>query len=196
MSRAAQLTRTTTKPQTGGQTEGSGMKRSVATLGVVTAMLVGLMASPALAQYVEEPPTVVITTPGATIEITGRNWPEAEIEIIYTPPAQSGNQNASIVLGTATVADDGTFSATVDRPADLPADATTVPLTISTAEDSPEPVTQTHVVSLTGEPASAFVPDSTTENQGMSTIQIALAAVILLAGLAVAIIWRRRATSS
>jgi hypothetical protein len=192
MSRQTLSMSSVTTSHTNGVMERSRMKRLVATVGA-TVILVGLLAVPGFAQYPPEPPTVEIETPGAVIEIRGRNWGDAEITIAYKPEG-STNEAAAMPLVRVPVAADGTFSATLDRPADLPADLAAIEFTVTGADSTGREVTQSHLASLNSEPAVAFSDDRATQGSGMTVSQITLAGAILLAGVAGAIVWRRRAT--
>lgn len=100
------------------------IRRTTARLAFTGAMALGsagLLAGTAIAQqYAPEDMQVTVTTPGATIEIEGDGW-DAGTTVTIT--RKSGNSAASGSSGgteqvTATVREDGTFSAPIEVPED------------------------------------------------------------------------------
>ena len=71
------------------------MRRTTARLAAAGAMALGsagLLAGPALAQYPPPPINITVTTPGATIEVTGSAW---EPGTVVTITRKNGNRAAA-----------------------------------------------------------------------------------------------------
>ena len=96
------------------------IRRTTARLAVTGALALGsagLLAGPALGQANPYPPRdidITVVTPGAIIEVDGHDWgPGTTVTITRRNPSGSGTERT-----TATVAEDGSFSAPIEVPED------------------------------------------------------------------------------
>lgn len=96
----------------------------VVCLSVLAAVLIAPGAGAQQQQYPPAPARVLISTPGATITVVGRNWgPGTTVTVVRSNRTQvsggPGAQSASAsVLSTAVARRDGTFTANVTVPED------------------------------------------------------------------------------
>ena len=104
------------------------IRRTTARLAAVGAMTLGsagLLAGPVLAQYPPPPIDITVTTPGATIEVSGSAWEPGTVVTITRKrgnraeaAATQDSQSSGTETTQATVQDDGTFTAPITVPED------------------------------------------------------------------------------
>ena len=174
------------------------IRRTAARLAFTGAMTMGsagLLAGPVLAQYPPDQIDVTVTTPGATIEVTGEGWNEnTTVTISYeeddnvegdSPDAQAATP-ASV---TATVDEDGSFTAPLEVPED--AAGSEITYTISGTDDQGQERTETRAlnVQLTSAEMGADTSTSTelaapapAEDGDGALLAVAAAGVVALAG--------------
>lgn len=97
---------------------GTVMERILTTVAVATLALLLLPGTAGAQQYPPEsrPVTILVTTPGATVEIVGSNWGPGTR--VYITRSDGGAQPQAVA--TATVEPDGTFAAEVAAPEEIP----------------------------------------------------------------------------
>lgn len=150
------------------------MRRSPVLL-VALGLLV-FAAAPAFAQYPpdEDAELVVSDTtvvPGQPMTVAGADWqPGSEVTITF--------ESEPVVLGTASVGDDGTFSTTVTIPEDATAGEHTIRVT-GIGEDG-EPQTQS--IAITVVAAAAAVAGGLAATGGTVTVGLALAVGLFALG--------------
>lgn len=180
------------------------IRRTTARLAFGGAMALGsagLLVGPALAQDPYPPPDiqVIVTTPGATIEVEGSGWGEGTTVTIERKDGNSAGGGTEKV--TATVAEDGTFTAPVDVPED--AGGTEIQYEVTGVDEQGEERTELHALNV--QMASAdMAPDatttdlaapSTTDDGGDTGLIVGLSAAGLAAVAGGSIVARRRTTA-
>ena len=167
----------------------------LAVTGALTFGSAGLLAAPALAQYPPPPIDITIVTPGAIIEVTGSEWgPGTEVTITRRNPSGSGTERT-----TATVAEDGTFSAPVEVPED--AAGTEIQYEVSGVDEQGQERTETRAlnVQLTSAEMQAeadtelAAPATPAEDGDWTGLALAAGGAVALAGGAA--VARRKVTS-
>lgn len=177
------------------------LRRTAARLAFTGAMTLGsagLLAGPVLAQYPPDPVDVTVTTPGATITVSGTGWDEnTTVTITYDDDnGTTAAQDAAPV--TATVDEDGAFAAPLEVPED--AGGTELRYTVSGVDDTGAERSETRAlnVQLTGAEMTAgdataadlAAPAPADDGDG-ALLALAAAGVVAVAGGAT--VARRRA---
>lgn len=180
------------------------IRRTTARLAFGGAMALGsagLLAGPALAQDPYPPPSidVTVTTPGATVEVTGAGWgPGTTVTIQRKDRSTADGGNETV---TATVAEDGTFEA----PVEVPEDAGGTEIQYEVAGVDEQGGERTELRALNVQMASAeMAPDTTTtelaapatpDDGGDAGLIVGLSAAGLAAVAGGSMIARRRASA-